>query len=242
MNIWTKLYKKLHELCGCTDSDHSLYDIDDESLYSIEARNIWKSFCVKLAHDALNVMKGKGSWLDVGAGTGNFCDMMRTRGVECTLVEVSIPEKKRLEERGYCVHTSLQDVGTFDNVFVNAVIEHVTDVQTFCKELYNATKPEGLVFIGTMNEIAILVCASLLRIVTFGMWDASYYVSRFHVHYLHEAGWVKLMETAGFTLVTSWWYPYSPSSGCIRRAIHRILRIQYLSMVFIRSGSIVYYP
>ena len=232
MNIWMWIIRRLYFLCGCTSNDHSQYDIDDVAQYSTGVRDNWAQLCRDITNKALKIMGYAGTWLDVGAGTGNFCNFMRIQKIECDLIEVSIPEKKRLVESGYTVYGSFSELSkTYDKVFCNAVIEHVLDVRGFCRDLFESTTPGGLVFVGTINEICILLCASICRLLTFGLWDASKYVTRFHVHYFSKSGWLRLLKEAGFELVEVWTYPYSRNAKPIRRIIHKLLKLQYICMV-----------
>lgn len=97
--------------------------------------------------------------LDVGAGRGFICDALRMRldtAFEYHFIEHDDQAVREIEGRnpGISVHRVTSDFPTekYDLIFLNHVIEHVSDPQKFLERFKSALLPEGLLYLETPND------------------------------------------------------------------------------------------
>ena len=236
----------LLRICGVSLSSHAEYDIDDKSLYPPEAQQSWHEYQrreIPFRIAALNRIGNwhlgtAGKWIDVGAGTGIFARMLRDKGATCDCVEVSVPETQRLVAAGFSVFQSMDGIpdGTYNRIHCNAVIEHVPDANAFARDLHRICSTRGRVFVGTISESTILVLAALVRILTLGMWDASRYVSRWHVHYMGLRAWCRMLRRAGFSIERAWTTSFQqPPRHSWRSLLHRMLGIYHINIIAVKQ-------
>ncbi len=92
--------------------------------------------------------------LDVGCNEGAWSILFK--GDDYTGIDISDSVQKAKKKGLHTIQWDLTrplpfDAGTFDVVFVREVIEHMLDVETFCKELKRVLKPGGICLITTPN-------------------------------------------------------------------------------------------
>ncbi len=98
----------------------------------------------------------KGKLLDIGCGSGEFLDQMRSFGWEVYGVEIS-PEAAGIgNKRGlnvFCGELEGADFpeNYFDAVVLSQTLEHVYSPGSYLKHIYRLLKPEGLLIIGVPN-------------------------------------------------------------------------------------------
>ncbi|MBP7710236.1 MAG: bifunctional 2-polyprenyl-6-hydroxyphenol methylase/3-demethylubiquinol 3-O-methyltransferase UbiG [Rickettsiales bacterium] len=98
--------------------------------------------------------------LDVGCGGGLIAEPFAKMGASVTAIDASEKNiavaKIHAEKSGlkidYRVAAAEELSEQFDVVFALEIIEHVADVENFVKSLAKLVKPNGLVFVATMNR------------------------------------------------------------------------------------------
>jgi len=108
---------------------------------------------------AANLIEDGSTLLDVGAGTGQFIDYLRSRkpGVRCSASDMSARSVAMLRERG--VDAVQADIsrdaisGQFDYVTCFEVIEHVADAETALRHLKHAFRKALLVSVPNVGFI-----------------------------------------------------------------------------------------
>lgn len=112
----------------------------------------------ELAFDIMGDRKFGNSVLDVGAGKGEFADILSRKGYEVSCVEGTKKLYEELKEKGYdSAHVDLEEEklpfpdNSFDLVVSLEVIEHLWNTDHYLSELKRVVKPEGYVLITTPN-------------------------------------------------------------------------------------------
>lgn len=152
----------------------SLYD---QSYYDSWGLNGHEDATELMKHDTFNhkldtietFMPGKGDILDIGCATGFFLDAARQRGwnpygVELSEYSSGIARQKIGTDRiitGRVEEAAFNDA-VFDAIIMTDVIEHVSDVHSFLREVTRILKPGGIISITTPNP-AGLSCRLLGR-------------------------------------------------------------------------------
>ena len=103
--------------------------------------------------DRMVSCKGK-RILDYGCGVGNFMDVAKDGGA-ASLMGVEANERARdiAQKKGFIVERNIEmfDNNFFDIVYLNDVLEHLSDPVESLKNIKNALVPNGKVFIATIN-------------------------------------------------------------------------------------------
>ena len=105
---------------------------------------------------------GKGTVLDIGAGTGDFLLVAKSRGWKAVGMEPNSKAKTISKKKGICIvdnYSELED-HFFDVITMWHVLEHVPDVEHQVAELKRLLKPSGTIIIAVPN---------------FKSYDAKYY-------------------------------------------------------------------
>ncbi len=112
----------------------------------------------QLALDLMKKMKFGIKVLDVGAGRGEFADMLAKQGYEVSCVDGVRKFYLELARRGYeAANVDLEEEqlpfsdNSFDLVVSLEVIEHLWNTNYYLKELWRVLKPHGRVILTTPN-------------------------------------------------------------------------------------------
>jgi 2-polyprenyl-3-methyl-5-hydroxy-6-metoxy-1,4-benzoquinol methylase len=106
---------------------------------------------------AAEIERGKPlSWLDVGAGYGEFVEAVLStlpRGSHICGIEPMSPKMESARARGLpVVDTPLSQVqGRFDVISLINVFSHIPDFSAFLREVAAHSEPEGILFLETGN-------------------------------------------------------------------------------------------
>lgn len=105
--------------------------------------------------------KGKGKIFDIGAATGFFLKLAKSRGYEVKGVEMSDHAAKEARRVGLEVSTgdllhNVQPSDYFDVVTMLDVLEHFTDPFAEIVEVKRILKPKGLMVVNTPNGQSLL--------------------------------------------------------------------------------------
>lgn len=106
----------------------------------------------------------KGSLLDVGAGTGEFCKVAIENNWKVEGVEPSEAALTYAKEKGIKTYTSLEDVNEikYDVITLWHVLEHLPNLEKVIQKLSSLLKPDGVLIIAVPN---------------YNSFDAKYYKS-----------------------------------------------------------------
>lgn len=115
------------------------------------------AFRIARAHDRLakiELLKGPGRILDIGASLGYFVEAALARGWDARGVEISDAAATEAKEQGLNVFSGeLQDAGyeecSFDCVTMWDMLEHAPSPVAHMREVHRILAPGGLVVIGT---------------------------------------------------------------------------------------------
>ncbi len=94
---------------------------------------------------------------DVGCADGQFLDLARDRGWQCTGIELNPPAAARARSRGFDIvegdFTRIEDLswGAFDVVTCWDCLEHSPEPRAFAERLVRLTKPGGRLLVTTLN-------------------------------------------------------------------------------------------
>ncbi len=90
-----------------------------------------------------------GTVVDFGAGLGTFSEAVRSRGVAVTCIEADRSLAQKLRDRGFEVHTDLDQLpsGQAEFVFSLNVLEHIADDVAVLRQLYRCLRPGGQLYL-----------------------------------------------------------------------------------------------
>ena len=167
------------------------YDSDKEPM--VPVFNKYLDLCASYG-------KAGGSLFDIGAATGFFLQIARTRGFAVSGVEMSEFAAAEARKKGLAV--SQGDVlsqgmqpGLFDVVTMIDVVEHMTDPVAELKEVDRIMKPGGLLLVNTPHGESLL--ARLLK----ARWHLV--VPPEHLHYFSPKNLGDHLSRNGFTVLYS---------------------------------------
>ncbi|MBC7849909.1 MAG: class I SAM-dependent methyltransferase, partial [Chitinophagaceae bacterium] len=94
---------------------------------------------------------------DVGCGDGKFLEIFQKHGWNCTGLEPSTTSRKLAMEKGFQVMEVpfLQvnnNVGKFDLIFLDNVIEHINEPKPFIAKAFSLLEPGGIFVLKTPNS------------------------------------------------------------------------------------------
>jgi len=101
--------------------------------------------------------------LDIGCGGGLLCEPLSRLGAKVTGIDAAEKnikvaslhaEKMGLDITYECKPAEQMGKATFDVVLAMEIVEHVSDVPTFLKEVSKLVKPGGILFMSTLNRTA----------------------------------------------------------------------------------------
>ena len=159
--------------------------------------------------------------LDIGCGGGLACESLARLGATVTGVDPSeslIQAAKRhsqLDPRTQSIHyiggrtaedLALQQPSSFDVICLLEVIEHATDVQSLVQATSDLLKPNGLLFVSTINRtvksyfLTILGAEYVMRYIPVGTHDWTKYLSPEEVNRLASAASMTPLDATGMVL------------------------------------------
>jgi SAM-dependent methyltransferase len=240
METEMNIIKWMHSVCGCTDStNYSTYNQDE--LFPDDANKEWAKLQqlkmpgrMRLLDSHMNENLFIENVLDVGAGTGLFSDFAKShfKNVEC--VEPCLENATKLTERGFKVHRDMLFVNKqYDVVHCNGVIEHVPNPYYFAVQLFRHTRPGGVCWIFTCNELGLLILCTIFRLLTLKRFSVRNYIGPWHINYWDREHVERLLISSGFRIVESWTEPWQqpPRRWSLRRFIHWSIRLHSICIV-----------
>jgi 2-polyprenyl-6-hydroxyphenyl methylase / 3-demethylubiquinone-9 3-methyltransferase len=154
--------------------------------------------------------------LDIGCGGGLVAEPFARMKAEVTAIDASEKNiavaKIHAEESGLKINylaTSAEELAQksekFDVVFALEIIEHVADVESFVASCAHLAKPNGLVFIATMNRTlkslasAKIAAEYILRWLPIGTHDWKKFLKPSEVNFYANKEGLNLKELKGFS-------------------------------------------
>lgn len=143
--------------------------------------------------------KSNGQLLDIGAGTGDFLNEMRSAGWQVKGLEPDDAARKQINARfGIDAQTpdQLFELGAeqFDVVTMWHVLEHVHQLDEYLTQIHQVLKPDGKLIVAVPNF-------NSLDAEKYGASWAAYDVPR-HLYHFHERSMRTLLERHQFKLTT----------------------------------------
>jgi len=94
---------------------------------------------------------------DVGCGDGKFLEIFKKHGWQCTGLEPSTTSRAKAIEKGFTVIDVpflevSNDIGKFDMIFLDNVIEHINEPNPFIAKAYSLLNPGGIFVLKTPNS------------------------------------------------------------------------------------------
>ncbi|MCA8999877.1 MAG: class I SAM-dependent methyltransferase, partial [Planctomycetaceae bacterium] len=133
--------------------------------------------------------------LELGCGTGQFLDSLRSVGWNCEGVELVAAAAEGARRRGFPIHEGTLESAafpdeTFDAAFAWHVLEHLPDVRASLQELYRVLKPGGILAVSLPN-------VGCWEPIVFGR---NWYVWELprHLHFFNPARLRRLLNETGF--------------------------------------------
>lgn len=154
--------------------------------------------------------------LDIGCGGGLLCEPLKRLGAD--VVGIDAGEKNieiakiHSQQNGLKIDYRYQDVEElaktfekFDVVLAMEIIEHVADVEKFLIAAKNCLKPNGLMFVATLNRTAksylnaIIGAEYILRWLPIGTHDWKKFLKPSEINHLAENNNLQLFDLSGFS-------------------------------------------
>ncbi len=169
----------------------------------------------KLDVKSLTALKGL-KIIDIGCGGGLISEPVAKMGAEVTAIDAGEKNieiaKIHAQKSGLKINyvkSSVEDLdkkyqANFDVVLALEIVEHVSDVEDFIKESTKLLKPNGLLFIATLNRtIKSLITAKIgveyiLRWLPKGTHDWRKFVKPYQILKIAESNDVNFQEICGF--------------------------------------------
>ncbi len=151
----------------------------------------------------------KGRLLDVGAATGFFLAIAKSRGWDVVGVELSAYAAARAKEKGFDVRVCSFSTAGFSTASIDVitmfdVLEHFTDPLRELREAARVLKPGGLLVINAPNASSVLARILGMR------WHLI--VPPEHLHYFSPENCTTYLATLGFHVCYSGsiWKSFTP--------------------------------
>lgn len=108
-------------------------------------------------YDQYTVKKSNSRVFDVGCGDGKFLEIFRKYGWDCLGLEPSEISRIKAVEKGFTVLDMpflevSEDIGTFDFIFLDNVIEHINEPNPFLAKGFSLLNHGGIFVIKTPNS------------------------------------------------------------------------------------------
>ena len=184
-----------------SDELSQLYPQETYYSYSIPHPSALKRFLHNLVGYSRNSGEPRftrpGRVLDFGCGAGERLLEMRSQGWDCAGVEISSRARAVAREHGLDVRSEISgpngfERGGFDYVRSNHSLEHVLDPGKVLKDMFDALKPGGTLFLGTPT-----VSSQSARIFGPHWW---YLTPPLHAFMPSSTGLADLVRRSGFVV------------------------------------------
>lgn len=138
----------------------SYYESDSYISHTDEKRGLLNFLYQKVKKYALrkkmdfieNKFSGKGTLLDIGAGTGDFLNEAKKRGWEVQGTEPNSGARKNAESKSIILSEDITDLeGKFDVITLWHVLEHIPDLEKIIDKLSELLKEGGFLIIAVPN-------------------------------------------------------------------------------------------
>ncbi len=108
-------------------------------------------------YDQYTIRKPNRKVFDIGCGDGKFLEIFRKYGWDCMGLEPSETSRIKALEKGFTVLDMpflevSEDIGTFDFIFLDNVIEHINEPNPFIVKGFSLLNPGGIFVIKTPNS------------------------------------------------------------------------------------------
>ncbi len=208
------------------DNGHGSADLYDES-YFLERANYFfgnevadpvgggRNGSIENFESGLRILRRYrpegGKLLDLGCGVGIFLKLAQNDGWDVVGTDVSgfavryAKEKFGVEALQGSLETLRLTAESFDAVALWDTIEHMEDPLANLREVRRLLKPEGILLLDTPNEDALLrAIARFLHRLSLGTfkYPVSKIYHRYHLYYYNRRTIGKLLEAAGFTILS----------------------------------------
>ncbi|MGB0934584.1 MAG: bifunctional 2-polyprenyl-6-hydroxyphenol methylase/3-demethylubiquinol 3-O-methyltransferase UbiG [Alphaproteobacteria bacterium] len=151
------------------------------------------------------------SVLDVGCGGGLICEPMTRLGAKMTGVDACLENIEcataHASSQGLDIdyrHTAVEQVEeSFDVVIASEIIEHVANPQAFIEACSKRLKPNGLLFISTLNRthksylLGIIAAEHILRWAPKGTHDWNKFITPEELQIMLKAAGLTTADLAG---------------------------------------------
>lgn len=151
----------------------------------------------------INKVCSSGSVIDVGCGRGDFLVHLQKINPKLSLAGIDLFQPSKIAGinfiNGDFITTEFNH--TYDVIVSLAVIEHITNVKSFVKKLYQICNPNGYIFIMTIDNQSFLykTARALKRIGLKQPFEKLY--SRHHLNHFSVFSLRTLLINHGFSLV-----------------------------------------
>lgn len=143
-----------------------------------------------------------GKILELGAATGDFLDVAKTKGMKTVGVEISNYSSEIAAQKGHTVFSgtleenidNVRERGPYDAVFLHDVFEHLVDPKRVLQILSGVTSKNGILYLNTLNIDSPTVKHLGEK------W--SQYVPPFHLVYPTKKSLKLALDQSGFALIS----------------------------------------
>jgi SAM-dependent methyltransferase len=201
----------------------------------------------------------KGNLLDIGAGIGQFLHHAQPFFTEVAGTEVSASAARIAKEK-YGINLSIGQAeelglpqGSFDNVTLFHVLEHVPDPTQLIRLCRELLRPQGVLAIAVPNDVlawttSIKKLGKKLRLPPFQKFSPVLGIARagdsreIHLSHFTPAVLHQLIKNSGLSIVEESLDPYYVSGGirlmldsayyAVHRALHAALTVNYYDTIW----------
>jgi len=181
------------------------YQENRPNYITYQKQDEWKEILYNYTYETLeNTLKRKGRILDVGSGPGYFLLFGKNRGWDGVGIEPSVEAYEHsVNELGLDVLNETfssevsSQIGLFDVVYLNNVLEHVRDPEEILVNARKALKEEGLIYVCCPNDFN----AFQEIVVTHLGVKPWFVVPQEHYNYFSFESLSKLLENTGYEVI-----------------------------------------
>jgi SAM-dependent methyltransferase len=140
--------------------------------------------------------------IEIGCGLGHFLETGKERGWTTLGIEPSKKSASYARNLGLEVinemlsNNNVSSLGEFDVVYLQEVLEHSNDPQTFLKICLKLVKPGGIICIAVPNDFNPLQ-KGLTKELAYPSW----WVTQLHINYFSFDSLEELLKSIGFDII-----------------------------------------